>query len=175
MRSLLIWVAKGFSYFIFILPKWVHLILGDAVAYLWWGILRVRRDVVLSNLKLAYPDMQPLERKKIAWKSMQNLGRGAIEYFKFPFLSKKNIKNWVRFEGEEHIEAALKKGKGVCLLSLHTGNGDFALAGLSLADYPICLISKEFKIKWLNELWFSLRGRLGMTFIPPRNSSFSVI
>ncbi len=149
--------------------------LGDAFAILWWDILRVRRDVVLSNLNIAFPELSDREKRKIGRQSIQNLGRGLMEYFKFPFLNEKNYEKWIRFEGLEHLDSALKEGKGVCLMGGHFGNGDFCLAGLALRGYKTLLISKHFKLKWLNELWFGLRAQFGTRFIEPRNSTGHIL
>lgn len=168
-------LARVISFPIFIMPEWFGLMIGSAFAHLWWNILRIRRDVVFKNINLAFPEWEEEKKKQIAWSSMQNLGWGFSEYFRFPFLTQKNYHKWIRFEGEEHLQKALAEGKGVCALSLHLGNGDFALAGLSLKGYPVQLISKEFSLQWLNNLWFALRERVGMKFIPPRNSGYAVV
>lgn len=175
MKKLIALIAKGFAFIIYHLPKSIQLFFGDLFAHLWWDILRVRRDIVFKNLDIAFPEWSEKKKKQVAWDSMKNIGRSFIEYFKYPFLNKQNIDKWVNLEGAEHLQAALDEGKGVCVLSMHTGSGDMALAGLVLNGFPIQLISKEFKLKWLNEMWFKMRGRLGTKFIPPRNSSFQVL
>lgn len=175
MDKLRVSLAKIISFPIWIMPEFVQLMIGNMFAHLWWNVLRLRRDVVFNNINLAFPEWSEEKKKEIAWKSMQNIGWSFSEYFKFPFLNKSNYHKWIRFEGEENLKKALEMNKGVCALSLHVGNGDYALAGLSLAGYPVHLISKEFKLQWLNNVWFALRSRLGMHFIPPRNSGFAVI
>ena len=37
------------------------------------------------------------------------------------------------------------------------------------------MVSKFFKLKWLNDLWFGMRERLGTRFIGPRDSSFALL
>lgn len=175
LNKLRVTLARVISFPIYIMPQWFSLLIGNLFAHFWWNILRIRRDVVYKNLSLAFPDWDQKKKDEIAWSSMQNLGWGFSEYFKLPFLNKQNYQKWIRFEGEEHLQQALKSGKGVCALSLHLGNGDFALAGLSLKGYPVHLISKEFSLQWLNNVWFALRERLGMKFIPPRNSGYAVV
>jgi KDO2-lipid IV(A) lauroyltransferase len=90
-------------------------------------------------------------------------------------LKKENISQRVRMEGGEHLSAALDHKKGVLMLTLHLGHGDLAVASLSLFGFPMVLVSKFFKLKWLNDLWFGMREKLGTEFIPPRNSSFQLL
>jgi KDO2-lipid IV(A) lauroyltransferase len=115
------------------------------------------------------------DRVRIARVSMKNLGLGFIEYSYFPWLNSKNYLEFFEFDGEELLAQALKKGKGVLLLTLHMGNGDMACAGLSLRGWPVVMVSKNFKLKWLNDLWFGMRERLGTQFIPPRDSSYALL
>jgi KDO2-lipid IV(A) lauroyltransferase len=37
------------------------------------------------------------------------------------------------------------------------------------------MVSKFFKAKWLNDLWFGMRERLGTKFISPRDSSYALL
>lgn len=170
------YVFKAIAWLISHLPISVQFFMGDFIGILWFDILRIRRSVALENLKLAFPDKDRSQLIKIARKSVCNLGRGFVEFCHFPFI-KDNRKYLNKFiiEGREHLEEALKKNCGVCLLTLHLGNGDFATAGLAIHGIRFHLISKEFKLKWLNHLWFSMRSDLGTQFIAPRNSAYSIL
>lgn len=170
------YVFKILAWLVSHLPISLQFFLGDLIGILWFDILRIRRSVALENLKLAFPDKNNDDLKKIARRSLCSMGRGFIEFCHFPFM--KDNPNYLEkfiIEGKEHLEEAIKKKRGVCLLTLHLGNGDFATAGLSIHGIRFHLISKEFKLKWLNNLWFSMRSDLGTQFIAPRNSSYSIL
>ena len=54
-------------------------------------------------------------------------------------LGKLDAQTWqlhMRFEGREHLDAALKRGKGAILLNPHAGNFMLMIASVSLAGYP---------------------------------------
>lgn len=148
--------------------------LGYALGILWFDILRIRRNVIEENLQRAFPEMTIKERTAIGRHSCLNLGFSFAEELRIPFLQKKDLAEF-EFQGMEHLAAANKKGHGVCLLTLHLGNGDFGTAGLALNGTPIYVISKEFSIRWLNRFWFHVRGRNGTGFIAPRNSSYHIL
>lgn len=175
MKKLIGYLAKIFSWLVIQLPIPLQRLLGKCVGILWWDILRIRREVVFENIRRAFPDMPSPEINRLARKSLYHMGHGLVEYCYLPFLNSNNVMKKVKFVGQENLDLALKQGKGVCMLSLHMGSGDIGAAGLALYGYPIHILSKEFKIKWLNQMWFGLRSALGIQFIPPRNSSFSVL
>jgi KDO2-lipid IV(A) lauroyltransferase len=102
------------------------------------------------------------------------MGRNLTEIARFPFMDEKNQAEF-EIRGLEHLQEARKKGKGVCLLTLHLGNGDMATAGLALHGFPIIVISKVFKVQWINDLWFGVRRKMGADFIAPRNSSYQIL
>ncbi len=171
----LAWVFRFFGFLFLLFPKKLRFLVGDFLGILWFDVFRIRRDVVLGNLKKAFPGWSEAERIRVGRKSLFHLGRDLTEYCELPELNLEKVNSMFEIEGWEHLEQARAKGKGVCLLTLHLGNGDLAIAALSLLGVPMYLISKEFKLKWLNDLWFGMRARLGTHFIPPRNSSYSVL
>ena len=128
----------------------------------------------MENLQRAFPEKSKSERFQIGRRSFLNMGRNLTEYAFFPFLEPSFL-DGVHFAGLENIDRALEENKGVCLVSLHLGNGDLAGAVLALKGYSLVLISKIFKIQWINEVWFGLRQRVGVQFIPPRNSSYAIL
>jgi KDO2-lipid IV(A) lauroyltransferase len=81
------------------------------------------------------------------------------------------------FKGLEKLDTAMQKDKGVFLLSLHLGHGDMAISMLAHRGYPLNVISKHFKVKWLNDFWFGTRQRFGASFLDPhgKNSSFDIL
>ena len=81
----------------------------------------------------------------------------------------------MEWEGMENLQNALKEGRGVILMTCHVGNGDIGLSAMSLMGMPMNLISKEFKARWLNDLWFGMRRRLGTRFISAEKSSFDIL
>ena len=157
------------------MPLSWQMAIGDALGIFWYDFLRVRRTVVNSNIELAFPQWSAGDRSALARASMRNIGRSIVEYASLPFLTKAKINEIVEFQDMHIWTDLLKRGKGICALAMHVGNGDLANAALSLNGYPSHLLSKEFKLKWLNDLWFGVREKHGTKFIPPRNSSFKCL
>jgi KDO2-lipid IV(A) lauroyltransferase len=157
------------------LPWFLQRAIGAALGLIWFDVLRIRRQVVINNLKIAYPEMSLADRRKLGRLAMIEFCTNIIQYSWIPFLDKDSLERHFIIEGLENLEKARAKGKGVAMLTLHIGNGDLAVAGLGLMGLPVHLVSKVMKAKWLNDLWFGMRERVGVRFIEPRNSSFAIL
>ena len=175
MKQFIGFLAKGVAFIVTNLPRSVQMALGSAIGRLWFDVLRIRRKIAIDNVTIAYPELSLKERTRIARASLISMGQTLVEYFSFPFLKSETIRERFEIEGEEHMINALAQGRGVIMLTLHLGNGDYALTGLSRMGYPINLISKEFKARWLNDLWFGMRKKQGTKFIAPEKSSFDIL
>ncbi len=172
--QLLVWLGKGLAFIIQALPYSLQKFLGHSLGYLWFDILRIRRDVIFKNLNIAFPDWDENKKTAVGRQSCHNLGMTLIEFCRIPFVSEKTRDQFI-IEGLDRLEAAKAKGKGVIFLTLHLGNIDWAATGMAVYDIPLTIISKEFSIRWINDLWFSVRRQLGTKFIAPRNSSITIL
>lgn len=162
--------ARIFCRLISLLPRdWVRFF-GSLLGPLWFDILRFRRRIVLDNIAIAFPECSPGWRKAIGRQSLMNLGANALEFFVLPSIDERWVQDNVVIEGWEHLEKAKTGGKGVFLLSLHMGAYDIAASLMPMRGHETYLISKFFKNKSFNDLWFSIRGSQGVKFIEPHGS-----
>ena len=174
MLKLIVYFLKFISYIIFIMPQSFRNFCGDCIGILWFDILRLRRKIVFANLQIAFPHKSKKEHSQIARMSLRNMGRAFMNYFIIPFLNEQNVDQYILAHDMHHLDEALKQNKGALLLTLHLGSYDFAACHLSLKNYPLYVISKEFKWKALNDLWFGLRESKKIKFIPDRKSTFEI-
>lgn len=156
-----------------VFPKRLRWAMGVFLGTLWFDILKLRRWTVLKNVTIAFPDESHEERLRIARESMYHLCYNFIEFSQLPFLNKKWVENEVVLHGLENFERARGKGKGVLILSLHVGNGDVGLAALAIKGFRLHVISKKFKNRFLNQLWFGVREKMGTRFLSPHGSSLA--
>jgi KDO2-lipid IV(A) lauroyltransferase len=153
------------------LPLEIRIFFSKCLAFLWLDLLRIRRKVALSNLDIVFPKKSKKEKLKIARTSMFNQSFNFFEFCMFPSLDENWISQNIKFEGLEYFEEALKKGKGVFLLSLHMGHGDMAVSMLAHRGYKVSLISKNFSNKWINQFWYNTRKKFNAKFIEPHGAS----
>lgn len=164
-----------FSFFIFKSPFWLKEGSAHVLGLLWFDILRLRRRVAIENIRLSFPELSLAQATQTARASVIQMARTIIDFNTLTWISSEHLKNKVDFEGLEYLQQALKKEQGVLILGSHVANGDFGILALSNAGYPMHLISKRFSYQWLDDLWFTVRGRFGTQFIAPRNSSYEIL
>lgn len=165
----------SFSFLFHKMPYVVHKSVAWAIGLFWFDILRIRRKQAIENVRKVFPHFSEKQAMKMARKSLFHMGLTLTEFFSMPFLWNKDFRKIVEIENEDILKEALAQKKGVFILSVHLGNGDFGAAALASWGYPIHIISKIFKSKWLNELWFASRKAKGVKFIPPRKSSYEIL
>src|SRR5258708_12947420 len=72
----------GFLYLVSLLPMRVLYFISDAIYGLIYYVLGYRKEVVMSNLAIAFPDKTEVERSKIARKFYHNFIDSFIEVIK---------------------------------------------------------------------------------------------
>ncbi|MEO0337214.1 MAG: hypothetical protein AAF202_12530, partial [Pseudomonadota bacterium] len=75
MQRLAGWLLRQISFLLIHLPKSLFYSLGDFLGILWFDVFRIRRRVVVDNLKIAFPEMSLKERERIGRASLCNMGR----------------------------------------------------------------------------------------------------
>ena len=133
----------------------------ETLAFIWVDLFQLRKSVVYANLDLAFPDLTIDQRKVIYKKSIKTLARSFFEVIQIPYLTDSWIEKNVIFHGLENIDPS----KSILFLTLHIGSGDLGAAVISRKIMPISLISKRFRNTFIDEFWFSLRGRSQTEFI----------
>jgi KDO2-lipid IV(A) lauroyltransferase len=114
--------------------------LGDAFYY---GSPQYR-SVALSNLRWAFGNEWPEEKiVRVAREAFRNIGKSAIEFLRMPALTDSDILRLTAYEGREHLDAALARGKGCLLVTAHFGNWELMAARMSLDGYKLSVIARD--------------------------------
>jgi KDO2-lipid IV(A) lauroyltransferase len=102
------------------------------------------------------------ERKALAWRAWRNFARTVLDTTAIMHCSKQKIIATVALVGEEHLEAALKKGKGVLALSAHLGSFTMIGARLAASGYPFSVVVKHPSHKRFAQLTDDYRSQIGI-------------
>jgi len=89
--------------------------LGAAARHL----LPKRRRIAERNIEICLPELSAEERDALVKRHFESLGASLAEMAMGWFGPVEEIRKRVRIEGEEHLRAAIDKGKGVILFSAH--------------------------------------------------------
>ena len=175
MAQLIRLIFKPILFVFHSLPNFIKDSVARLIGFLWFDLLRIRRKTAIENVKKAYPKLSDSEATAMARKSLYHMGKTVTEFFSLPFLKRDDFDEIFEFQGLEKVEKALSENKCVFLWSAHIGNGDLGVSALSQKCLKIHLISKIFKTKWMNDLWFSSRRKHGTKFIAPKKSSYEIL
>lgn len=100
-----------------------------------------KTKIVRDNFSMVYPDDPDLD-----WKVEQNLVCGVLmdaSTWKFLLSSTAKRKKFIKIEGREYLEQALKKGRGALLLIGHTGSFVSSFWGLGLHGIPFGILAND--------------------------------
>ena len=101
------------------LPYSALMALGDCLGHVLYCIAGKRRRVAGVNIELCLSDLEPEERKNILKEHFSAMGKAVFELAICWFWSDQRIKPLFHISGAENLHSALKKEKGVILLSAH--------------------------------------------------------
>jgi len=156
-------------------PRFLCLAAGRIIGYLFYVFDKKHRSLALSNLKIAFAQEMTLpELKKISKKSFQHFGEFLIDFIKFSVTKDRKKEGLAVIEGKKYLEDALKKGKGVLLLSAHYGNWE-------IASYFLCklgklnVIARPLDNKNLEKKLLDLRRTLGAQVIYKLDATRQII
>lgn len=157
---------KALSFVLGHLPSWLARFAGSALGSFARRVLKRHWRTALSNLEMAFGDsLTASERERIAERLFKNLGIMFFEFMRMPWLRKKGVEAVVEFKGLERIEKALKKGKGVILVTAHYGNWELLHAALGHMGYSLELVVRKMDSATLENFVRWVRTRSGVNIV----------
>ena len=133
--------ALALMWLLRLLPLSVLATIGNGLGTLLYAFARARRRVCLINLAHCMPELAPGEREALARRHFQAFARTFLERAILWWSSPARIRQLVRIEGLEHLEAA--RGAPVILLVPHFVGLDMGGARLSLEIDAVSIYSKQ--------------------------------
>ena len=105
---------------------------GRAFGHLLYWLARYRRRIVLTNLKLCFPELDDAARRALARENFALTGRSMLERGLAWWASPQRLRATVRINGLERLQALRAAGKPVLLLTPHFIGLDMAGTRLSM-------------------------------------------
>lgn len=161
-------------------PRSVRYTLGPTISgasYLGWRSKRLvtqRNMAQVSNLPVEYPQV-----RRMAFASWRNYGRYASDFMYFPRFNMARVERESRDMSlggcwQDHMQAALKPGRGTVVATAHFGNWD--IAGAIVAQhFPLAAVAETFADRRLNDLLQGQRREKGMDIIPMEGSARRIL
>ncbi len=142
--------------------------LGAALGRNWARFGGPRIEDARRNLRIAFPNWSEQRRRRVLLASMENLGRCLVEFARMNQLSVETLRERVRVEGLENLEAAQHQSSsgGVVVMTAHFGNWEFFASAMHAQGYPISVVHRPRDNSLLDALVNRERTAGGTPFLP---------
>lgn len=159
------YVVYPILYVFSLLPLWMLYGVSNFARFLVFHVLKYRRELVLSNLRIAFPEKTEEERIKIAKQFYLNFTDTFIESLKLISMSDREFER--RSKGDfTYINELIAKGKNVNLMAAHQFNWEFGNLQYSKhLNAPFVGIYMVIKNKVLDRIFLKFRARYGTILI----------
>lgn len=108
------------------LPMKILYLISDFLFFIMFYGVRYRKKIVLNNLKLAFPEKEDKEIKKIAKEFFNHFTDLLVESVKTFSISEKEILKRYRYKNPEVVNTLAKKGKSIVLVGAHQANWEWS-------------------------------------------------
>jgi KDO2-lipid IV(A) lauroyltransferase len=119
IRHAITWLAAGLLWGVTRLPYPGQLAIGRGLGRLIRIAARKRRHIALTNLRLCFPALSERERQRLLNDHFASLGIALVETALGWWGSDRQLGKLATLTGLEHLQAALRQGRGAILLSAH--------------------------------------------------------
>lgn len=114
-----LWLGLGGLWLVVQLPYGALLRLGRWLGLGMYHVASERRRVAARNLELCFPQMPPVERKRLLKENFASTGIAFFEMAMSWWWPKARLAKLAHIEGLEHLQAAQRDGEGAILMALH--------------------------------------------------------
>lgn len=167
------WKYKFFSIIVKFLPPFIVYCIVDLLSDLYYFLSLKRKKSVRKNVLAAlsyqnkgnYPE-NIKKANKLTRQIFRSFGYYLVEFFSYDKYDREWMKENVTVHGTEYIDAALRKGKGIVLISAHIGNWELAGVVTAMLGYPVEAVYQPHKNAKLDRLYINQRISKGMGSIP---------
>lgn len=127
------------------------------ISFGFYNLLKIRRDVVFKNLRIAFPNKPDNGLKLIAKKSYYHFSRLILEIMCIPKMSSEELQPLVQCSEVPELSKVYDKGKGLIFLTAHFGNWEYGAISVPLqmgtVMYPIVKPQRNpYVTDWLKKM-----------------------
>jgi KDO2-lipid IV(A) lauroyltransferase len=134
------------------------------------GIPRLRKTA-LQNLEMAgLPDGE-----RIANGVFRSIERVIVAFAQFPKITRKNVGEWIRYEGLENFQSALALGRGVLVATAHLGNWELSAFAHAWMTAPMNIVVRPLDNPQIDELVEKRRALSGNRIIEKKDAARGIL
>ncbi len=142
------------------------------LAYLAADVFQIRGEVVDDNLRHAFPELSPRERRRLARQMWEHLALMGIEVVHAPRkIHDTNWRDYTSLVGSDKIIRACFDDRPVVIISGHYGNFELSGYVLALLGFPSFTVARPLDNPYLDRFINDFRGRTGQYILSKKGSS----
>ncbi len=126
------WLMLGIIWLMAQLPLRLQYGIGALTGRLAYHLASSRRRITKTNIDLCFPELPEAQRRQLVRQAFRSNGIGLFEAATAWFRNPERLRRITRVHGHEHLEEALRAGKGVLLLGGHYSTLDLGGSLISL-------------------------------------------
>ena len=162
------YVVYGLLYAISLLPLRVLYLVSDIAFFIIYYVTGYRKDVVMGNLAIAFPEKSLEDRKKIAKEFYLNFTDTFIETVKMLSIGPKELARRGLCD-TAYLNGLIEQGKNIHIMVGHQFNWEFAnLMYARLLKIPFIGIYMPVNNKVFDRIFFKSRSRYGTIMVSAR-------
>ena len=148
------------------LPLGIQATVGNTIGWLTYHFAGHRKRIAQRNLELCFPNESPAEIRRLLRLNIQASVRATLEHGLLVWASARRIKEIIRFEGEEQLDAYL--GKPLILLAPHFIGLDMGGVRMTVHTRTASIYSRA-RNPVVNEYLLRARSRFNQTVLASRH------
>jgi Kdo2-lipid IVA lauroyltransferase/acyltransferase len=161
-------------WFISILPFRLLYVVSDLLFILMYYVFRYRKQTVMNNLKLVFPEKSDQEIKIITKKFFHHFCDMILESIKSMNISLESMKARYTFKNLDIIKDFEKQNKSIVLMCAHYGSWEWIFILQTYTSHRGYGIYKRLQNKYFDRLIKSIRARYNSYLITTKET-FSVL
>lgn len=113
------WIGVGLLRLLSLMPLRLLNLLGAGLGLLTWRLFGSRRHIAETNIRLCFPDLDDIARRKLVKAHFIQLGRSIVTMGINWFAAGARLDRLFTIEGKEHIDRLMERGENVIVLAPH--------------------------------------------------------
>ncbi|WP_040280874.1 lysophospholipid acyltransferase family protein [Psychroserpens damuponensis] len=170
MQFIIYILVYPFLWLISKLPFWLLYGFSDLLYHLIYSVFGYRKKVVISNLKLVFPEKSEKEIKVITKKFYHHLCDMMVEAIKSLTISETEMKKRFKFTNLEILQDLENNGRSIALMCGHYGSWEWIFVLQSYIKNKGFAVYKRIENKYFDKLIKGIRAKYNSELITTKET-----
>ncbi len=175
MQRIAFYIIYPILWFFSILPFWVLHILSDIIFVFLFHVFNYRKEIVLENLRFAFPHKTEKELKKIRKKFFRHFVDIFVEMIKSFSMSQKELNKRYKYVNKELFKEIEALNKSCILIGSHYANWEWIAGFKEVTNFDCYGVYSRIKNPYFDKFVRKNRSRFGGNFVQTSNTIKTII